>query len=159
MKCFSWSASAAEMQDVRFFAAIPTCSWWKRILMSGCLPSCNASKQLHNECVCVCVCCFGEHCVLLCFDTGLTVRSCWLYLSTRRVASAGPCGGSLCGAVWALGRQPATAVRVAEALAVLFADLHEQTNISMYVDLPHKLKQAAFVVSVNSSRWCKMVCS
>lgn len=46
-----------------------------------------------------------------------------LYLCTRRVARTGSCGRSLCGAVRALGRQPSAAVRVAEALAVLFADL------------------------------------
>lgn len=51
-----------------------------------------------------------------------------VYLCTRGVACAGACGGSLRGAVRALGRQPAAAVRVAEALAVLFADLREQTG-------------------------------
>lgn len=50
-----------------------------------------------------------------------------VYLGTRRVASAGPRGRSLCRAVGALGRQPAAAVRVAEALTVLFADLYEET--------------------------------
>lgn len=70
------------------------------------------------------------------------------YLSTRRVASAGPCGGSLCRTVWALGWQPTTAVSVAEALAVLFAYLHGQTAKRLYVyDLAKIFKQAAFVLN------------
>lgn len=51
-----------------------------------------------------------------------------LYLSTRGVAGAGPCGGGLDRTMRALRRQPAAAVRVAEALAVLFADLHEHNG-------------------------------
>lgn len=43
-------------------------------------------------------------------------------LCARGVACAGPCGGSLRRTVRALSRQPSAAVRVAEALAVLFAD-------------------------------------
>lgn len=50
-----------------------------------------------------------------------------VYLGTRGVASAGPGGGGLRRAVGALSRHPSAAVRVAEALAVLFADLCEQT--------------------------------
>lgn len=49
-----------------------------------------------------------------------------LYLSAGGVAGAGPRRGSLGRAVRALRGQPAAAVRVAEALAVLFADLHQQ---------------------------------
>lgn len=51
-----------------------------------------------------------------------------LYLGTGGVAGAGPRRGSLGRAVRALGGQPAAAVRVAEALAVLFADLREQNG-------------------------------
>lgn len=64
------------------------------------------------------------------FLSVLTLFDCMkllVYLCTRGVACAGPCGGGLCRAVRALGRQPSAAVRVAEALAVLFADLREQT--------------------------------
>lgn len=71
----------------------------------------------------------GKLCVLLCLDPQ-GVPGCvklLVYLSTGGVASAGPRGGSLRGAVRALRRQPAAAVCVAEALAVLFADLREQT--------------------------------
>lgn len=50
-----------------------------------------------------------------------------VYLCARGVACAGPCGGSLRRTVRALSRQPSAAVRVAEALAVLFADLRRQT--------------------------------
>lgn len=53
-----------------------------------------------------------------------------LYLSTGGVAGAGPRRGSLGRAVRALRGQPAAAVRVAEALAVLFADLREQNGHS-----------------------------
>lgn len=54
-----------------------------------------------------------------------------LYLGTGGVAGAGPRRGSLGRAVRALGGQPAAAVRVAEALAVLFADLREQNGHSV----------------------------
>lgn len=60
-----------------------------------------------------------------------------LYLSTGGVAGAGPRRGSLGRAVRALRGQPAAAVRVAEALAVLFADLREQNGHSVQdVDQP-----------------------
>lgn len=55
-----------------------------------------------------------------------------LYLSPGGVAGAGPRRGSLGRAVRALGGQPATAVRVAEALAVLFADLREQKTATVF---------------------------
>lgn len=82
-----------------------------------------------------------------------------LYLSTRGVAGAGPCGGGLHGAMRALRRQPAAAVRVAEALAVLFADLHEQ-NSRVFTHL-RTLKSLSeevfldFLGSVNSSCPCR----
>lgn len=71
----------------------------------------------------------------LCYDSGFVLEGpledppdTWgaerlLYLSTGRVAGAGPRGGGLHRTVRALCRQPAAAVRVAEALAVLLADL------------------------------------
>lgn len=54
-----------------------------------------------------------------------------LYLSTGGVAGAGPRRGSLGRAMRALRGQPAAAVRVAEALAVLFTDLREQNGHSV----------------------------
>lgn len=78
-----------------------------------------------------------------------------VYLCTRRIACAGPCGGSLRRAVWALGRQSSAAVRVAEALAVLFADLREQTaeclptvRCWLYIRLSQDL-EASGVCSLN----------
>lgn len=56
------------------------------------------------------------------------------YLCPRRVACASPSGGSLHGTVWAFSWKPSAAVRVAEALTVLFADLCEQT-----VECLHKM--------------------
>lgn len=76
-----------------------------------------------------------------------------LYLSTRGVAGAGPCGGGLDGAVRALRRQPAAAVRVAEALAVLFADLREQNGrvFTRLRSLSRDVFLFVFLGSVNSS--------
>lgn len=62
---------------------------------------------------------------------GLCAKPSMLYLGTGGVAGAGPRRGSLGRAVRALGGQPAAAVRVAEALAVLFADLREQNGHSV----------------------------
>lgn len=87
-----------------------------------------------------------------------------VYLCTRGVACAGPRGRGLCRTVRALGRQPSAAVRVAEALAVLFADLREQTAQCLHyiVDFTYDLakisRRALFVLgisvrrSVNSAR-------
>ncbi len=77
----------------------------------------NNVNELYGECVC------AGNTVFWVFDCMKLL----VYLCTRGVASAGPCGGSLCRAVRALSWQPSTAVGVAEALAVLFADLREQT--------------------------------
>lgn len=62
---------------------------------------------------------------------GIRAKPSMLYLGTGGVAGAGPRRGSLGRAVRALGGQPAAAVRVAEALAVLFADLREQNGHSV----------------------------
>lgn len=59
-------------------------------------------------------------------------RCCLTYLCTRGISCTGPCGGRLRWTVGALGGQPSAAVRVAEALAVLFADLREQTALSLH---------------------------
>lgn len=83
-----------------------------------------------------------------------------LYLSTRGVAGAGPCGGGLHRAVRALRRQPAAAVRVAEALAVLFADLREQngrvfTRLRTLKSLSEDVFFVVFLGCVNSSCPCR----
>lgn len=62
---------------------------------------------------------------------GICAKPSMLYLGTGGVAGAGPRRGSLGRAVRALGGQPAAAVRVAEAFAVLFADLREQNGHSV----------------------------
>lgn len=82
-----------------------------------------------------------------------------LYLSTRGVAGAGPCGGGLHRAVRALRRQPAAAVRVAEALAVLFADLREENGrVFTHLQTLKSLSEDVFFVfmgTVNSSCPCR----
>lgn len=65
------------------------------------------------------------------FKKGICAKPSMLYLGTGGVAGAGPRRGSLSRAVRALGGQPAAAVRVAEDLAVLFADLREQNGHSV----------------------------
>lgn len=101
---------------------------------------------------CDCICSIVFFCVLT-LGGSLTARRRLVYLCPRRVACASPCGGSLYRTVWAFGWKPSAAVRVAEALAVLFADLREQTvftyNVDFTYDLAKILKQAVFVLIIS----------
>lgn len=79
-----------------------------------------------------------------------------VYLCARGVACAGPCGGSLRRTVRALSRQPSAAVRVAEALAVLFADLRRQTAKCLNTMLTLQEAEWGSVCSLYQHLWIQL---
>lgn len=106
-----------------------------------------------------------SHCVFSVFWVSHCMKL-LAYLRPRGVACASPSGGSLHRTVWAFGWESSAAVRVAEALTVLFADLREQTvkclHIKrwLYIRLSRDLEASGVcslyqLVQLNSAQRCK----